>query len=163
MEVAVAISSVIVSRTLLEQLGGFDLEQPACNDYDLWLRLARLSEISGVTETLLHKRRQHDPYYHSTMVFEDIGRAIAKLLAASTDPSLRALLRRERAKVAAGLAGSQAICGGRWAALRTLARSSQYSWGYPEWWLGGAKAAARAVTPAGVFRAARAVVGRDRS
>jgi glycosyltransferase involved in cell wall biosynthesis len=161
-EVSVAISSVIVKRRLLEQLGGFDLEQPACNDYDLWLRLAGLSEIDGVSEILLHKRRQHDPYYHSTMVFEDMGRAIAKLLAISTDRSLHSMLRRERAKVAAGLARSQAIRGDRWAALGTLARSSQYAWGYAEWWLGGAEAAARAVTPSGVLRVARAVVGRGR-
>jgi glycosyltransferase involved in cell wall biosynthesis len=162
MEVVVAISSAVVSRKLLEELGGFDREQPACNDYDLWLRLAGVSEIDGVNETLLHKRRQHDPYYHSTMVFEDIARAIAKLLAISTDRSLRALLRRERAKVATGLARSQAICGSRWAALHTLARSSRYSWSYREWWLGSAEAAARAVIPPGVLRAARAVVGRGR-
>jgi len=162
MEVVVAISSVVVNRKLLEQVGGFDLEQPACNDYDLWLRLAGLSEIDGIGEILLHKRRQHDPYYRSTMVFEDIGRAIAKLLAMSTDRSLHSVLCRERAKVAAGLARSQAIYGNRWAALRTLARSSQYSWGYREWWLGGAAAAVRAVTPAGILRVARAVVGRPR-
>jgi glycosyltransferase involved in cell wall biosynthesis len=163
MEVSIAISSVIINRKLLEQIGGFDLEQPACNDYDLWLRLAGLSEIDGVSETLLHKRRQLDPYYHSTMVFEEIGRAIAKLLAVSTDRYLHSILRRQRAKVAAGLARTQAISGSRVAALRTLLKSSRYSWGYREWWLGSAKAAARAVTPSGVLRVARALVGRPRS
>jgi glycosyltransferase involved in cell wall biosynthesis len=163
MEVVVAISSVIVNRKLLEQLGGFDLDQPACNDYDLWLRLAGLSEIDGISETLLHKRRQREPYYRSSMVFEDIGRAIAKLLAVCTDHYLHSLLRRERAKAAAALARTQAISGSRRAALRTLLKSSCYSWGYREWWLEGAEAAARAVTPAGVLRVARAVVGRGRS
>jgi len=163
MEVVVAISSVIVNRKLLAHLGGFDLEQPACNDYDLWLRLAGLSEIDGIGETLLHKRRQHDPYYRSTMVFEDIGRAFAKLLAVCGDNYLHSVLRRERAKAAAGLARTQAISGSRRAALRTLVKSSRYSWGYREWWLGGAETAARAVTPAGVLRVVRAVVGRPRS
>jgi glycosyltransferase involved in cell wall biosynthesis len=162
MEVTIAISSVIIHRKLLEHIGGFDPEQPACNDYDLWLRLAGSSEIDGVSETLLHKRRQLDPYYHSTMVFDEIGRAIAKLLAISTDRNLNSILRRQRAKVAAGLARTQAISGSRGAALRTLLKSWRYSWGYREWWLGGAKAAARAVTPSGVLRAARAVVGRGR-
>lgn len=162
MEVSIAISSVIIKRELLEHLGGFDLEQPACNDYDLWLRLAGSSEIDGVSETLLHKRRELNPYYHSTMVFEEIGQAIAKLLAISTDRYLHSILRRQRAKVAAGLARAQAISGSRRAALRTLLKSSWYSWGYREWWLGGAEAAARAVTPAGVVRVARAVLGRGR-
>jgi hypothetical protein len=76
---------------------------------------------------------------------------------------LRSLLRRERAKAATDLARSQALRGRRWAALSTVVRSSQYSWGYREWWLGSAKTAARAVTPSGVLRAARALAGRPRS
>jgi hypothetical protein len=133
-----------------------------CEDYDLWLRLAAASEIDGVCETLLHVRSHREHFHRNSIVFEDRGRALEKILAMSTDRSLRSMLRRERAKVAAGLAHSQAVCGGRWAALQTLARSSRYSWTYPEWWLGGAKAAARAVTPGGVLRVARTVVGRDR-
>jgi hypothetical protein len=121
-----------------------------------------VSENDGVRETLLHKRRHREPYYHNSVMFEDLGRALAKLLAADTDRSLHSMLRRERAKIAAGLALSQAIYGGRWAALRTLVRSSQYSWGYPEWWVGGAEAAARAVTPASIVRIARVLVGRSR-
>jgi glycosyltransferase involved in cell wall biosynthesis len=160
METVIATPSVVVRRKLLEQLGGFDLEQRMCEDYDLWLRLAALSQIDGVRETLLHVRKHREHFHSDSIAFEDRGRALEKILAVSADRSLRAMLRRERAKVAAGLARSQAICGSRWAALRTLARSSQYSWGYREWWLGGAKAAARAVTPAGVFRVARAVAGR---
>ena len=162
METVIAIPSVIVRRPVLEQAGGFDLEQRMCEDYDLWLRLAALSEIDGVRETLLHVRTHREHFHSDAIVLEDRGRALEKILALSTDRSLRSMLHRERAKVAAGLARSQAICGGRWAALRTLARSSQYSWGYREWWLGGAKAAVRAVTPAGVLRVARAVAGRGR-
>lgn len=162
METVIAIPSVMVRRQLLEELGGFDTKQRMCEDYDLWLRLAALSQIDGVPETLLHVRSHREHFHSDSIVFEDRGRALEKILAVSTDHSLRSVLCRERAKVAAGLARSQAICGGRWAALRTLARSSQYSWSYREWWLGGAKAAARAVTPTGVLRVARAVVGRGR-
>jgi len=162
METVIAIPSVIVRRKLLEQLGGFDLQQRMCEDYDLWLRLAALSEIDGVRETLLHVRTHREHFHRDSIVFEDRGRALEKILAVSTDRSLRSMLRRERAKAAAGLARSQAIGGGRWAALRTLARSSQYSWGYREWWLAGARAAVRALTPSGVLRVARAVTGRGR-
>ena len=162
METVIATSSLIVKRRLLEQAGGFDPRQRMCEDYDLFLRFAGLSEMDGIPETLLLKRRHAENYTDDAIAIEDRGRALEKLLAVSADPAVRSLLRRERAKVAAGLARSQAICGSRWAALRTLARSSRYSWGYREWWLGSAKAAARAVTPPGVLRAARAVVGRAR-
>jgi glycosyltransferase involved in cell wall biosynthesis len=163
MELVIAPASVVVRRQALEQLGGFDVAQRACEDYDLWLRLARLSELDGVEEILTLKRSQQAPFYTSAMVFEDRGRALEKLLAANDDPALRAVLCRERARVAAGLARVHAICGGRWAALRTLAKSSPYAWGYGEWWLCGAEAAVRAAAPAGVLRVARLLVGRTRT
>ena len=162
MEISIAVPSVIVKRQLFEQLAGFDLKLRMCEDYDLFLRLAALSEIDGVSETLVHVRKHREHFHSDSIALEDQGRALEKMLAASDDRSLRSLLRRERAKVAASLARSQAVCGDRWAALRTVARSSHYSWSYREWWLGSAKAAARAVTPSGVLRVARAVVGRSR-
>jgi glycosyltransferase involved in cell wall biosynthesis len=162
MEAVIATSSLMVRRRLLEQVGGFDLQQRMCEDYDLFLRLAGLSEMDGIRDTLLLKRRHTENYTDDAIAFEDCGRALEKMLAAGTDHPLYSVLRRERAKVAAGLARTQAICGGRWAALRTLARSSQYSWSYREWWLGGTKAAVRAVTPASVLRVARVLVGRSR-
>ena len=162
MEPVIAMSSLIVRRGLLEQVGGFDNKQRMCEDYDLFLRFAGLTEMDGIRETLLHKRRHAENYSDDTIALEDRGRALEKMLVVSTDRTLRSLLSKERAKVAAELARSQAIGGGRWAALRTVVRSSQYSWGYRAWWLGSAKAAARAVTPSGVLRVARAVVGRSR-
>ena len=163
MEPVIATSSLIVRRRLLGQVGGFDRKLRMCEDYDLFLRIAGLTEMDGTRGTLLLKRRHAENYTDDAIALEDRGRALEKILAVSTDRSLRTTLHRERAKVAAGLARSQAVGGGRWAALCTLARSSQYSWDCREWWVGGAKAAARAVTPAGVLRVARAVAGRGRS
>ena len=161
MEAVIAIPSVIVRRQLLERVGGFDDSLRVCEDYDLWLRVAGLSEIDSVPETLLYKRTHRESYYNDTMVLEDRARALAKVLAAGRHPLLHSTLRRERAKLAAQVARNQAFLGRRWAALRTLARSSHYSWGYHEWWLNGAHAAARAMAPAGVVRIARAVVRRN--
>jgi hypothetical protein len=160
MTTVIAIPSVMVRRQLLEQVGGFDASLRVCEDYDLWLRIAGSSEIDGVREILLHKRTHRESYYNDTMVLEDRARALEKVLAAGNSPALHSTLRRERAKLAAQVARNQAFLGSRWAALRTLARSSQYSWGYPEWWLGGAHAAARAMAPASVVRFARAMVRR---
>jgi glycosyltransferase involved in cell wall biosynthesis len=162
METVIAIPSVIVRRALFERAGGFDVRQRMCEDYDLWLRLAGLSEIDGVRETLLFVRTHQEHFHKYPVVYEDRGRALEKALRAGADRSVRPLLRRERAKAAAELARSQAILGGRLAALRTLVKSSQYSWGFREWWLGGANAAVRAVAPAGILRIARAVVRRGR-
>jgi glycosyltransferase involved in cell wall biosynthesis len=162
MEPVIAMSSLIVRRRLLEQVGGFDNKQRMCEDYDLFLRFAGLTEIDGIRATLLHKRRHAENYSDDTIALEDRGRALEKMLIVSTDRNLRSLLRRERAKAAAELARTQAIGGGRWAALRTVVKSSQYSWGYRAWWLRSAETAARAVTPSGVLRVARAVVGRSR-
>ena len=160
MATVIAIPSVVVKRQLLEQVGGFDVRLRVCEDYDLWLRVAGLSEIDGVREILLHKRTHRESYYNDTMVLEDRARALEKVLAAGGSPALYSTLRRERAKLAAQVARNQAFVGSRWAALRTLARSSQYSWGYHEWWLGGAHAAARAMAPASIVRFARAMVRR---
>ena len=162
METVIAIPSVIVKRQLLEQVGGFDVGQRMCEDYDLWLRLGASSEIDGIRQTLLCVRSHREHFHKYPIVLEDRARALEKALAASTDRSLRSLLRRERAKAAAGLARSQVIYEGRWAALRTLAKSSQYSWGYLEWWRGGAGTAVRAATPASLRRVARHLVGGSR-
>jgi hypothetical protein len=162
METVIAIPSVMVRRQLLAHVGGFDVKQRMCEDYDLWLRLAALSEIQGVRETLLLVRSHREHFHKDPIVFEDRGRALEKALAAGTDSDVLSILRRERAKAAACLARSQAVYGGRWAALRTLVRSSQYSWGYREWWMGGAHAAARAMAPEGILRIARSVVRRSR-
>ena len=163
MEIVIAPASVIVRRQLLEQAGGFDIGQRACEDYDLWLRLARLSEIDGVDETLLLKRSNLEPFYHPAVVSEDLGRALEKLLATGCDPHLHALVRRERARAAVALARNQAMYGGRRAALHTLFRSIRHSWEYPEWWYRGARAAARAVAPPAILRLARFLTGRGQA
>ena len=124
METVIATSSLIVKRRLLAQVGGFDRKLRMCEDYDLFLRFAGLTEMDGIRGTLLLKRRHAENYTDDAIALEDRGRALEKILAVSTDRALRTTLHRERAKVAAGLARSQAVGGGRWAALCTLARSS---------------------------------------
>jgi glycosyltransferase involved in cell wall biosynthesis len=160
-DLVIAMPTVMVRRRLLDQLGGFDCGLRMCEDYDLWLRLAGLSEIDGVRETLVHVRGHRERFHRPPVVLEERARALEKLLLANTDRRIRSTLRRERAKAAVAVARSQAIHRRRWAALQTLVKSSHYSWGYGEWWLGGLGAAARAVTPGGVLRVARAVVRRS--
>lgn len=163
MEVVIAIPTVMVRRRLLEQLGGFDCGLRMCEDYDLWLRLAAVSEIDGVAATLVHVRSHPERFHDPALVLEDRDRALEKLLAAGPQGSSVAILSRERAKAAGELARGQAIRGGRAASLRTLLRSSRYAWAYPAWWLRGAEAVARATAPASVLRLARFLTGRSRA
>jgi glycosyltransferase involved in cell wall biosynthesis len=162
MKTSIALPSVMVRRQLLAQVGGFDVALRMCEDYDLWLRLAPLSEIHGVRETLLHVRNHRERFHKDPIVFEDLGRAFTKALGVSANRGVHSILRRARAKAAASLARSQAISGDRWAALRTLARSFQYSSRYREWWMEGGHAAARAIAPEGILRIARSIVRRRR-
>lgn len=52
-------SSVLLRREVLEELGGFDEDMEACEDYDLWLRLAARYQVLYVPEKLIVKRGGH--------------------------------------------------------------------------------------------------------
>ena len=46
-------SSVMVRRDLLERAGGYDETLPVAQDYDLWMRLARLTRMANLAEVLV--------------------------------------------------------------------------------------------------------------
>ena len=53
-------SAVMMRRELLEEMGGFDESLPACEDYDLWLRVSLRHPIHLIDEPLVIKRGGHD-------------------------------------------------------------------------------------------------------
>jgi glycosyltransferase involved in cell wall biosynthesis len=53
-------SSAIIARKLFEDIGGFDEALPTCEDYDLWLRIARSHQVCLVDKKLIKKRGGHD-------------------------------------------------------------------------------------------------------
>ena len=53
-------SSVILRREVFEKAGGFDETLPACEDYDLWLRLTARFPIHFIEKPLIVKRGGHD-------------------------------------------------------------------------------------------------------
>ncbi|MBI5441857.1 MAG: glycosyltransferase, partial [Deltaproteobacteria bacterium] len=53
-------SSILLRRRLFEELGGFDESLPACEDYDLWLRLSARFPVLLVRERLIVKRNGHE-------------------------------------------------------------------------------------------------------
>ncbi|MFQ5667632.1 MAG: glycosyltransferase family 2 protein [Candidatus Binatia bacterium] len=52
-------SAVMLRRGLFERVGGFDEGLPACEDYDLWLRIARDTPVWLVNRPLVIKRGGH--------------------------------------------------------------------------------------------------------
>lgn len=56
-------SGVLVRRSVLEQVGGFDENLAAAEDWDLWLRLAALGEIRNVHDVL------SEIHFHRTGTF----------------------------------------------------------------------------------------------
>lgn len=56
----VSASAVMLKRELFEAVGGFDESLTVCEDYDLWLRIARRARIGFIARPLVIKRAGHD-------------------------------------------------------------------------------------------------------
>ncbi len=52
-------SAALIRRSLLEEVGGFDETLPACEDYDLWLRICAHHPVLLVKQALLIKYGGH--------------------------------------------------------------------------------------------------------
>jgi glycosyltransferase involved in cell wall biosynthesis len=88
-------SSIILRRSLWERLGGFDEGLPACEDYDLWLRMTVRVPVTLIPEALIVKRGGHaDQLSRSTPLLDQYRiAALDKLLrTALTVPQRRAVL-----------------------------------------------------------------------
>lgn len=52
-------SSALIRRTVFMELGGFDEDLPACEDYELWLRITSQHPVIFLGERLIVKRGGH--------------------------------------------------------------------------------------------------------
>lgn len=57
---AMSPSSIVIHRSVFEELGTFDESLPACEDYDLWLRIAAHYEVAYIERPLIKKYGGHD-------------------------------------------------------------------------------------------------------
>ncbi|MGR8921835.1 MAG: glycosyltransferase, partial [Gammaproteobacteria bacterium] len=55
----IAPSAALMHRSLLEEFGGFDESLPACEDYDLWLRVSAREHVAFVPAPLLTRFGGH--------------------------------------------------------------------------------------------------------
>lgn len=53
-------SSVMIRRMLFDDIGCFDEELPACEDYDLWLRITKTYPVHFIETPLIIKRGGHE-------------------------------------------------------------------------------------------------------
>jgi glycosyltransferase involved in cell wall biosynthesis len=152
-QTVIAVPSVVVSRELLERVGGFDEGLVMCEDYDLWLRLAAQSEVDAIDEpyTLVTRHAEHSG--NEITSFQDCARVFDKVLRLPGTEHLHSILREKLAEVAHGLARSHAARGHRISALRAL--TSRALWRYPRWWFGALQATACVLAPRVVIEAAR--------
>ena len=151
LKAGVAMPTVIVSRKILEQVGGFDECQGQHEDYHLWLRLAMRCEV-GVIRQPLACVRCHNEHFSDFGIGALIarGRMLERILTLVTDSDRRTAVRTERARNAALLAAANAAAGNRSAAWRTLADSRRFSWRCAVWWAGVARVLAHLYLPARV-------------
>jgi GT2 family glycosyltransferase len=75
-------SAVVLHRSLMEEVGGFDEDLPACEDYDMWLRIGWRHPIGLLPEPLVIKRGGHPDQLSAITPALDLYRirTLAKLL-----------------------------------------------------------------------------------
>ncbi|HEY2525432.1 MAG TPA: glycosyltransferase family 2 protein [Candidatus Binataceae bacterium] len=93
-------SAAILRRALFDEVGSFDEDMAACEDYDLWLRIVARHEAGLLDEPLTIRRAGHPGQLSATVAALDRFRilALAKLLG---DGSLSAGRRAAAAEVMA--------------------------------------------------------------
>ncbi len=142
--------SVVVARTeLVREVEAFDETIDCAEDFDLWARLALRSPICVVDEPLVRVRSHPDNSGRkigSASVARDYS---LRKLAARTSGRARALVAKERSRNALAHSAALAASGGHWTSLAPVAGSLWFSWRYPSWWYGAAKALARACVGTG--------------
>ena len=97
-------SSVMLTRELFEQTGGFNESLPACEDYDLWLRITSHYEAGLVNEYLLKRYGGHEDQLSATVPVLDryrIQSLLALLKSTALRPDQEALVRKNLVKRAA--------------------------------------------------------------
>ncbi len=93
-------SSALISRELFDEVGLFDTSLPACEDYDLWLRICAREPVLFVDEPLVVKYGGHDDQLSRRYYGIDRFRvaALEKLLTGS-DATYLDLAKREAVRV----------------------------------------------------------------
>jgi glycosyltransferase involved in cell wall biosynthesis len=137
---AVAISSIVVERSLFREAGRFDENLLFREDYDLFLRMAARAEAVAVPQVLCRIRdhpgrstsRSDDLYDCSAKVFLKFARL-------TTDAEVRRLCHQRGAYHLVAAADQRIVTRAGEGAFRRLIRALRYSPFYGRWWVVFAK------------------------
>jgi glycosyltransferase involved in cell wall biosynthesis len=126
-EVGALITTMMVSRRLLEEVGGFDESLPLRDDLDLELRLAACEPVLAVDQVLT-RVREHSGRITSSAdsPHEATFRVYERFLQRERDPALRRVAMEQCARLLVDGAVYQAAHRRTGAALRLLRRSLAY-------------------------------------
>src|ERR1700722_6222262 len=153
-QVSIWTPTVVAERRLVLEVGGFDEQLLLFEDYDLWMRLARRSEIDFVDEPLARIRRFHGQHHgeadHGDAMRAGRHRALQKVRHLATDPRVQPLVQRLYAHSALDQASLRANTN-RLAAAAILVRGCAASWRYMDWWPGVAYLLLKLAAPRGLL------------
>jgi len=153
--VVIRTPSVLAARELIGQAGGFDEHIRSGEDYDLWLRLALVSDVALLDEPLVQVRR-HEANHSGDWEIAFAGRDhTLRKLQDTVDMKRRVLLRAERTRNALTLAARHASLGNRAPMVRALCRALPYSFSSPHWWFALVKTPLRPYVPQRLVDACR--------
>ena len=147
-EVAVAVQAMLVQRSLIDEIGGFDETIPIRSDYDFAVRLAACSAACALPENLTRVREhagRTTAHLRQVDLYADQERVFRKAAAAATDHGIRALCLRQCAMQLAGQASALSREGSHRAALAALVRAGRFAPLNKTLWRTAAGCAARTI------------------
>ena len=154
LEIGIAMPTVIVERSLFEEVGGFDEQQLFGEFHDLCLRLALGGEVVVVREHLCAVRVHHE-HYSSDRTANHAGwlRLYRKMAGMTDDSGLRAYCARMQADESLNLVRAHASKREYRLAWTTLVYAMTFSWRYPHWWWAAVRGVIRSLIPNAVAAA----------
>lgn len=88
---AMSPSSIVIHRSIFDDVGLFDISLPACEDYDLWLRITAHYQVAFLDKPLINKYGGHDDQLSRQFWGMDRFRVIALDNLLSNPDNLRSL------------------------------------------------------------------------
>ncbi len=153
-EAVVVTPSVIVTRRLARELGGFDETFLFFEDYEFWARCALASPVTVVPIELVLVRDHSGSNTKGRLEVHEYWVRLAEKIAGLTgDYRLKAVCRTQCARILVRLASRYRWSGEYRKARETLRRAFGYRSLLPEVWVGVLKTGLRPLTPALLLRA----------